>query len=165
MSIDRYTAPASTVFEGLDQAIERITGASMRSDQIAIGESLYWGITLDELLYKAHGTRYELARDIDSHGACVNGARLARNAITHGAVLVQSIQGGLTFPMTFPVLFGAPAWLPLDRIVALARPRASSRLSAQKASYAAHFATRPPAEPPRKLRDWIVVAADMGFTL
>ncbi|MBB2965593.1 hypothetical protein [Leifsonia aquatica] len=165
MSIVDYSAPASTVFQGLESALERITGESMRSDQIAIGESLFWGITLDELLYKTHGTPYVDARDADPLGGCVNGARLARNAITHGAVLVQSIQGGLTFPLSFPLMFGEPAWLPVDRIMELASPPTSKRLAAQQASYATHFATRKPAEPPRQLRDWIVVAADAGFLL
>lgn len=165
MNINHFSAPASTVFEGLELAIERITGESMRSDQIAIGESLFWGITLDEMLYKAHGDRYVQARDADPLGVCVNGARLARNAITHGAVIVQSIQGGMTFPMTFPLTFGRPAWLPVDRIMELASPPASKWLATQEASYADHFATKKPADPPRQLRDWIVAAADAGFML
>ena len=165
MSIDHYSGPASTVFEGLALAIKRINGGSIRSDQIAIGESLFWGVTLDELLYKAHGERYVQARENDPLGACVNGARLARNAITHGAVIVQSIQGGMTFPMKFPLMFGDPAWLPVDRIMELASPPKSKWLAAQEASYAAHFATKKPAEPPHQLRDWIVAAADAGFII
>jgi hypothetical protein len=165
VNIYRYSGPASTVFEGLTLAIERITGENIRSDQIAIGESLFWGITLDELLYKAHGPLYVDARDADARGACVNGARLARNAITHGAVIVQSIQGGMTFPMTFPMKFGELAWLPVDRIMQLASPPASKWLAAQELSYAAHFAAKEPAKPMRQLRDWIVAAADAGFML
>lgn len=165
MSIDHYSGPTATVFEGLELAIARINGGSIRSDQIAIGESLFWGITLDELLYKTHGDRYANARDTDPLGGCVNGARLARNAITHGAVIVQSIQGGMTFPMTFPLAFGEPAWLPVDRLMELASPPQTPWLSAQEASYATHFATKQPAEPPRQLRDWIVAAADAGFML
>lgn len=121
VSTDHYSAPAPRVFEGRELAVERSTGESMRSDQIAIGESLFWGITLDEFLFKAHGGPYVRARHADLLGGCVNGATLARNAITQGAVLVRPIQGALTFRL----MFGEPTWLPVDRVMELDSPPAS----------------------------------------
>lgn len=165
MSIDHYSGPASTVFEGLTSAIERVGGSSIRSDQIAIGESLFWAITLDEMLSKRHGAQYDNARDAHPLGATISGARLARNAIAHGMVIVQSIQGGLTFPMTFPLTFGEPAWLEIDRLVDLASPKPTRWLAIQKASYAAHFDGRRPIEPLFDVRGWIIAASESGFLL
>jgi hypothetical protein len=143
----------------------KILGADVEVDHIAIGEALFWGITIDELLMKRFPTTYESAREGDSNGAGVDGARLARNAIAHGAILVHSYQGGMTFPMTFPAMFGMPLWRPVDELLRAWSPRATPRLARQVDSYRHHFASRSSAAPIRELHAWLTNAATLGFAL
>ena len=162
---------AAFAARGFGLALERIGGDDPENDHIAIGEPLFWGITLDELLYTKYDGKkpgpYALARDADLNGGAVNGARLARNAITHGAVVTRAreYQGGLSFPVTFPAKFGIPVWKTLPELLKVWTPDEQKYLPSQKASYANHFASMPTKPPVAKLQAWLATAAQHGFVL
>lgn len=159
------TPGAAIAMEGFVQAIESVVGVEPRENQIAIGQALFWGITLDELLKKAHSDAYENARDGHVDGRVVDGARLARNAITHGAVIVQSVQGGLEWPLVFPIMWGSPAWVPLNELTQTWTPELRPRLPLQKVSYSDHFASRPGVEPLLRMKAWLLEAARQGYAI
>lgn len=166
-----YTSPgARSAFDGLrlnlgDSVLANTDGGDDNEGlvQMVVGQALFWAISLDDMLVRAHGA-YRRSRDADIDGEVLDGARFARNAITHGAVVVHSYQLGLAWPLEFPLMWEGRRWRPLDEIEA-GWPTMREQKRAMLDSYASHFPQRRPLSPLLHVYDWLEKAPDRGFTL
>jgi len=138
-----------------------------RADELLpwIGQALFWIVAVDDLLLRAHkGRSYREMRGADPDGCYLDGARLARNAVAHGVVILHRFQHGMTFPMTFPMTFGEVRWSSLDEVLAEWSP-ANPLPEAQRASYQRNFYNIQPQEPLRAAQRWLESAPRRGWTL
>lgn len=154
---------AQLAFEGLNRSLSELPVEDVATTQIAIGHGLFWAISLDDRLARKH-QGYRTARDADAEGRYADGARLARNAVTHGAVVMQSFQTGLSFPIVFPIAFGGYRWRPIDEVLA-DWPDRDPPPAAQIESYRRLFTGLQPRVPVAMVRNWLGRAPGLGFTL
>ncbi|MET3566573.1 hypothetical protein ABIC47_002058 [Leifsonia sp. 563] len=130
-----------------------------------IGQALFWIVAVDDLLVRAHkGRSYREKRDADADGRYLDGARLARNAVAHGVVILHRFQQGMTFPMTFPMTFGEVRWSSLDDVLAEWSPDMPLP-EGQRDSYRRFFYNIQPQEPLRAAQRWLLAAPPRGWTL
>jgi hypothetical protein len=130
-----------------------------------IGQALFWIVAVDDLLLRHHkGRSYRERRDADPDGRYLDGARLARNAVAHGAVVLHAFQQGMTFPMTFPLTFGEVRWSSLDDVLAEWDPDKAIP-ETQRASYQRNFFNIQPQEPLRAAQRWLLAAPGQGWIL
>jgi hypothetical protein len=152
----------------LDRArLEEIESGLHRPEKLMphAAQALFWIVAIDELLLSANkGRSYRERRNADEDGRVVDGARLARNAVAHGAVVVQSYQAGMTFPATFPLTFGEVRWSSLDEVFTQWAPM-NPPTEAQRSSYERHFVNIQPGIPLRSAQRWLMAAPSRGWTL
>lgn len=130
-----------------------------------VGQALFWIVALDDLLNEAHKSRsYRERRDADIDGRYLEGARLARNAVAHGAVVVHSFQEGMTFPMTFPLTFGEVRWSSLEDVLRQ-WPGGKAPSESQRSSYQRNFVNIQPQEPLGAAWRWLGSAPSNGWAL
>jgi hypothetical protein len=98
---------------------------------VTAGTGVFWACALDEQLRHSHGEAYEALRNVDGRGRVVHGLRLARNAIAHGAHVVTR-DGGVTFPVEFPLVFPPPSWVTLANLLEVWALDARKGLTRQK---------------------------------
>lgn len=166
-----YTSSgARTAFDGLGLNLGHPILEDSNDDddeilvQIVVAQALFWAISLDDMLVHAYKSAYRPVRDGDLDGEVLDGARFARNAITHGAVVVHSYQHGLAFPLEFPLIWEGRRWRPLDEIEA-DWPTMRQQKHGMLDSYASHFPQRRPRSPLLNMYDWLEKAPDLGFSL
>jgi hypothetical protein len=128
-----------------------------------VGQALFWIVAVDEVLGQAHkGKSYRAKRDDDPDGRSLDGARLARNAVAHGAVVLQGFQDGITYPITYPLTYGEVRWSPLDELLEQWHPR-QEPTDHQKVSYQRSFFGVQPQEPLRAAQRWLLRAPSEGW--
>lgn len=106
---------------GFDLAIRaaRISAEVPLSDpnfDVAVGTFLFWACSIDGHFNEQTGGRYLKARNNDTNGRLLAGLTLARNAVTHG-VIVVSIAPGATWPQPWPMQFPPARWRSLQAIL------------------------------------------------
>jgi hypothetical protein len=154
---------AQLAFEALNRSLVVLPEEDLVSTQIEIGQGLFWAITLDDRLARKY-KGYRRARDADDEGRYADGARLARNAITHGAVVMQEYQPGLSFPVVFPLSLGGYRWRPVEGVFADWLDRIEPP-APQLESYRRLFTGLQPIVPIAMMRNWLGRAPGLGFDL
>ncbi len=135
---------------GAVQAIETDTA----TPQIAAGQGAFWAAAIDEQLKPLPW--YGSQRDKDGDGRVLPGLRLARNGVTHGAVVVART-AGLAFPLFADgaLDFGPWIWKPLDELLDGWPPQGrAAEVEREKASYDLTISQRPLAEPLERAARW-----------
>jgi hypothetical protein len=116
-----------------------------------VGQALFWIVAVDDLLVGTYkGWSYRQFRDGDPDGRYLDGARLARNAVAHGVVILHSFQNGMTFPIAFPLTFGEVRWSSLNDVLTICQR---------------NFFDARPEEPLRAAQRWLLAAPGRGWTL
>ena len=154
---------ARYAFEGLNRCLDVLDYPELVDAQIGVGQGLFWAVSLDDRLGRKFAD-YRSVRNADDEGHCADGARLARNAIVHGAAVMQTYQPGLSFPIALPMSVGGWRWRPLAEVLN-AWPDRLEPPVVQKESYSTHFPGSQPGLPIALFRNWLLRAPDLGFLL
>lgn len=110
-----------------------------------VGTGALWTAVLDEDLKSDLGDEYVAIRDQKS--PLIHGLVHARNGVMHAA-LVAASEGGLTAPLTVPLVIGPPSWRTSAALHREWTPRAKDSPVVQHriAMYDRHLAGREPLE-------------------
>lgn len=144
----------SIPLRALEAAIHDLVEGRLSAYHV-VGTGAFWACALDEQLRRVHGTDYDIAREADPDGSIMHGLRLARNAITHGAVVLNE-STGFTFPVVFPTTFGHEVYRTLDEVLrdfGAARDNRSVNRK-QDRTYADRVAGRRIVEPLQDAQRW-----------
>lgn len=116
---------------GMTSALENFqrvkSSATTDFVEIELVEVLLWVAAINERIYKIGGKSYEQWRDSSPAGRIVNALRFVRNAYVHsGPEAISFVGGGVSFPLTFPIVFGTPSlvWKSLEKIGNTGKPDA-----------------------------------------
>lgn len=113
------------MFDGYDQALTRFQSAAKRRDAapafIALFEALNWAVALDERAaerWTPEGQPLGYAWRERVRGAhLMQAVRFARNGVHHQwSDALERNDGGMSFPMTFPLVFFEWRWRPLAEL-------------------------------------------------
>lgn len=137
-SLDSLTAPGS---EGKDV-------------EIAVGSFLFWIVALDDRVRELNRNEYSALATRHAGSTLMPGLKLARNALAHGVVPV-SLPGGLTVPMTIPLVIHPVRWTSLSHLKEGWTPVATPHLSLQIGVYEEHLAERSTIPALQSTFDWV----------
>lgn len=110
-----------------------------------VGAGAMWAAVLDEDLRDDLGSEYEELRD--GEAPLIHGLVHARNGVMHAA-LATTNDGGIVFPIVFPIVVGPPSWRSSTVLHKFWTPKAleSARVRHRVAMYDEHLAGKNPAD-------------------
>lgn len=129
--------------------------------------ALVWLVTLDDLARAANKDVYRHERDTDPNGQVLDGLRLARNAVVHGAVATVSEQG-LAYPLGGPggaLFYGPQVWVSLDELLSEWTPDGRKGVEAQKLAYVERVARQGVREPLVRALNWFDELRERDWTV
>ena len=133
---------------GFHDALGRHERLRTTADPIAmfvpVTEATYWAATLAESMWSWDGFEDALCRL--PGGPVIAGVRYARHVATHRLPLTLRRAEGMTFPMTFPLVFSEVVWLPFAELPPLRDPHGKRPIAdrnRQVESYKSYLAGRP----------------------
>jgi len=143
---------APTALCAISEIVDELHRDDRRTDApFLVGTAAFWLVAIHEG-HRDRDPNYELARLADPDGRLMDGLTLARNAVTHGQVIVSRSRG-LDWPLVFPLDFGPWVW-PASREWPW-RPRRTKHVPAQQMSYTEHFEGELVAAPLRRAITWL----------
>jgi len=125
------------------------------------GTAVVWVAATDDALMSQ--PTYRGRRDKHPDGQVIDGLRLARNAVVHGAVLATESEG-LKFPLEYPMDFGPMVWVAYERLTAQWQPMGKlADLTVQRAAYEAHVSRQELRVPVARALSWFDEVRERGW--
>lgn len=90
--------------QGFNSAYGRLIEQGQKHHFVPLTEFCWWAISLDEGLREVRPD-YLSRRNTHPHGQVVTGIKRIRNVLGHQRLIVTRQEGGLSFPVTFPISF------------------------------------------------------------
>jgi len=129
--------------------------------QFSAGTAAVWVAALDDALMTQ--PTYRGRRDKHPDGRVVDGLRLARNAVVHGAVLATEAEG-MKFPLSFPLDYGPMVWVSYERLTAQWQPKGKrADLVIQREAYEAHLSRQELRVPVARALSWFDEVRKRGW--
>lgn len=161
-SVDRASrlGAVDQALRGLNGAATRLSPLDKSNHLVPLTEFCWWAISADEALEKALTTAYRARRDADADGRMAAGLRYVRNALGHHQLTATRVEGGLRFPIVFPVTIEPVSirWVSADELVT-GRPDRRAR-----APYEQHLAGQLVEETTYAARRWLERASAWAHT-
>ena len=144
---------AVRAWDGFELALSEIDEPTRGHPQIRLGHAILWASVLNDAYWRLGRTEYVAQRDVDSDGVVIEGLRMARNALLHGAALCAVVRPDVQLP---GITIGPWSWTSDVESLVSFLDRASD--PKQRESYNTHLAGELLAAPMMRAKRWFDTA-------